>query len=188
MGLLGAFQFKVLLDAKRRGARECSPLPQQLTPVKQGFRPCAWCAFLYSLFSQWFLPSSEFRHARSALNKVHRGLPAHAQLSRHSRRQPHIRVTSVKPAVIPGATGLISIPVDTDDKQTPVTGGPGLTIPLFNASTTNTITISSVTIDPSTTGTFAVTTNCITLAPGASCNVVVTFNPQSCALTRWPDR
>src|ERR1700730_15593540 len=65
-----------------------------------------------------------------------------AQLSRHSRRQPHIRVTSVKPAVIPGATGLISIPVDTDDKQTPVTGGPGLTIPLFNASTTNTITIS----------------------------------------------
>ncbi len=106
----------------------------------------------------------------------------HAQLSRHSRRQPHIRVTSVKPAVIPGATGLISIPVDTDDKQTPVTGGPGLTIPLFNASTTNTITISGVTIDPSTTGTFAVTTNCITLAPGASCNVVVTFkSPIVCA-------
>ena len=75
MGLLGAFQFKVLLDVQRRGARECSPLPQQLTPVKQGFRPCAWCAFLFSLFSQWFLPSSEFRHARSALNKVHRGLP-----------------------------------------------------------------------------------------------------------------
>jgi Bacterial Ig-like domain (group 2)/Abnormal spindle-like microcephaly-assoc'd, ASPM-SPD-2-Hydin len=105
-----------------------------------------------------------------------------AQASRHSRRKPHIRVTSVKPAVIPGATGLISIPVDTDDKQIPVTGGPGLTIPLFNASTTNTITISSVTIDPSSTGTFTVTTNCTTLSPGASCNVVVTFNsPVVCA-------
>jgi hypothetical protein len=105
-----------------------------------------------------------------------------AQESRQSRRRPHIRVTSVKPAVIPGATGLISIPLDTDDKQIPVTGGPGLTIPLFNASTTNTITISGVTIDPTSTGTFAVTTNCTTLSPGASCNVVVTFNsPIVCA-------
>ncbi|MGB9244149.1 MAG: choice-of-anchor L domain-containing protein [Candidatus Acidiferrales bacterium] len=77
---------------------------------------------------------------------------------------------------------MISIPVDTDDKQIPVTGGPGLTIPLFNASTTNTITISGVTIDPSSTGTFTVTTNCTTLSPGASCNVVVTFDsPVVCA-------
>jgi Bacterial Ig-like domain (group 2)/Abnormal spindle-like microcephaly-assoc'd, ASPM-SPD-2-Hydin len=106
----------------------------------------------------------------------------HSRMNSHSRRKPHIRVTSVKPAVVPGATGLISIPIDTDDKQIPVTGGPGLTIPLFNASTTNTITISGVTIDPSTTGTFTVTTNCTTLAPGASCNVVVTFiSPVVCA-------
>lgn len=49
MGLLGAFQFKVLLDAQRRGARECRPFPQHLT-LKQGSQPCAWCAFPYSLF------------------------------------------------------------------------------------------------------------------------------------------
>ena len=59
MGLPGAFQFKVLLDAQRRGARECRPLPQQLTPVKQGFRPCAWCAFSYSFSWQLCLQLSE---------------------------------------------------------------------------------------------------------------------------------
>jgi len=83
--------------------------------------------------------------------------------------------------------GLVAIPIFTDDKQTPNTGGPSLTIPLFNASTTNTITISGVTLDPTTTGTFTVTTNCTTLTPGASCNVVVNFlAPTVCADASGP--
>ena len=103
---------------------------------------------------------------------------AHRQ---HSDQKAQIRVKSIKPAVTPGATGLVAIPIFTDDKQTPVTGGPALTIPLFNASATNTITISSVTLGTGTVGQYTATTNCTTLAPGASCNVVVTFiSPSVC--------
>ncbi len=104
-----------------------------------------------------------------------------ARAHRHTAEKAHIGVKSIKPAVTPGAMGLVAIPIFTDDKQTPATGGPSLTIPLFNASTTNTITISSVTIGTGTVGQYSVTTNCTTLAPGATCNVVVTFiSPSVC--------
>jgi hypothetical protein len=104
-----------------------------------------------------------------------------ARAHRRTAEKAHIGVKSIKPAVTPGAMGLVAIPIFTDDKQTPVTGGPALTIPLFNASTTNTITISSVTIGTATVGQYSVTTNCTTLAPGATCNVVVTFiSPSVC--------
>ncbi len=114
------------------------------------------------------------------------GAPQNAHQVRPHRRaaeKAHIAVKSIKPAVTPGATGLVAIPIFTDDKQTPMTGGPALTIPLFNASTTNTITISGVTIGTATVGQYSVTTNCTTLAPGATCNVVVTFiSPSVCGV------
>jgi hypothetical protein len=104
---------------------------------------------------------------------------AHRQ---HSDQKAHVKVKSIKPAVTPGATGLVAIPIFTDDKQTPVTGGPSVAIPLYNASTTNTITISGVTVDAQTVGSFTATTNCTTLAPGANCDVFVTFkSPVVCA-------
>jgi Bacterial Ig-like domain (group 2)/Abnormal spindle-like microcephaly-assoc'd, ASPM-SPD-2-Hydin len=106
----------------------------------------------------------------------------HARAHRHSAQKGRIEVKSLKPAVTPGAMGLVAIPIFTDDKQAPTTGGPSVTIPLYNASATNTITISGVTVDAQTVGSFTATTNCTTLAPGANCDVLVTFkSPVVCA-------
>ncbi|MGH7484052.1 MAG: choice-of-anchor L domain-containing protein, partial [bacterium] len=52
---------------------------------------------------------------------------------------------------------------------------------------TNTITISGVTLDPVSTGSFTVTTDCQSLLPGASCNVFVKFtSPVVCAGVNGP--
>ncbi|MGA8143262.1 MAG: choice-of-anchor L domain-containing protein [Candidatus Acidiferrales bacterium] len=119
---------------------------------------------------------------RQARQVTDRHVSRHQAATQRAAQRAQVRVSAIKPAVIPGATGLVAVPIFTDDKQIPVTGGPSVTIPLFNASTTNTITISSVILDDTTTGSFTVDTDCTTLAPGASCNLFVTFiSPIVCA-------
>src|SRR5579864_6023902 len=70
---------------------------------------------------------------------------------------------------------LLLVPTFTDDKQGLDGGGPPYLIPVLNTSTTTSVTITSVTADPSLT----VTSNCGTLAPGASCTISVSFTTQT---------
>jgi hypothetical protein len=70
---------------------------------------------------------------------------------------------------------LLLVPASTDDKQGLDGGGPPYLIPVLNTSTTTSVTITSVTADPSLT----VTSNCGTLAPGASCTISVSFTTQT---------
>jgi hypothetical protein len=69
---------------------------------------------------------------------------------------------------------LLLVPAFTDDKQGLDGGGPPYLIPVLNTSTTS-VQITSVTADPSLT----VTSNCGTLAAGASCTISVSFTTQS---------
>ena len=56
---------------------------------------------------------------QGATQTVHPARPNH-----HKGQRPQLKLTGVRPAVTPGAAGLVSIPQFTDDKQTPTTGGP----------------------------------------------------------------
>ncbi|MFY9730445.1 MAG: choice-of-anchor L domain-containing protein [Candidatus Acidiferrales bacterium] len=70
---------------------------------------------------------------------------------------------------------LLVVPTFAADKQGLDGGGPAYLIPVLNSSTTTSVQITSVTADPSLT----VTSNCSTLAPGASCTISMTFVTQS---------
>ena len=105
-------------------------------------------------------------------------------LSAHHRAQRAAQTRAVRPRKVrvksvqqqQGLTPpLLLIPSFTDDKQGLDGGGPPYLIPVLNTSTTTSVQITSVTADPSLT----VTSNCGTLAPGASCTISMAFTTQT---------
>ena len=107
-----------------------------------------------------------------------RAMSAHHRAQRAAQTQAarprKIRVKSVQQQQ--GLTPpLLVVPRFTADKQGLDGGGPPYLIPVLNSSTTTSVQITSVTADPSLT----VTSNCSTLAPGASCTISMTFVTQS---------
>src|ERR1700741_864675 len=108
---------------------------------------------------------------------------AHAS-ARHASRTQMAQARGTKPRRVRissvqqqqgETTPLLLMPTVTDDKQGLDGAGPPYVIPVLNTSTTTTVQITSVTADP----TLIVTSNCASLAPGASCTITVSFTTQN---------
>jgi len=112
-------------------------------------------------------------HSHSLLRSSPGAAQAQATKAQTSRKRK-VRIQTVKPQQAASAP-LLLVPAFTDDKQGLDGGGPPYLIPVLNTSTTTTVQITSVTADPSLT----VTTNCATLAPGASCTISTNFTTQT---------
>src|SRR5215469_3177902 len=120
-------------------------------------------------------------HSHSLLRSSLGVVQAQAAKAQTSRKRK-VRILAVK-SQQSVAPPLLLVPTNlptgksgfTDDKQGLDGGGPSYLIPVLNTSTTTTVQVTSVTADPSLT----VTTNCATLAPGASCTISMTFTTQT---------
>jgi hypothetical protein len=108
-----------------------------------------------------------------AASSHHRLLQA-ASAKAQAAKPRRVRIKSVQQQQGTGSP-LLLVPAFTDDKQGLDGGGPPYLIPVLNTSTTTSVTITSVTPSAGLT----ISTNCGTLAPGASCTISMSFTTQT---------
>ncbi len=119
-------------------------------------------------------PGRMFAGRKTRAMSAHHRSAQVAAAKAQAARPRKVRVKSVQPQQAANPP-LLVVPTFTADKQGLDGGGPPYLIPVLNSSTTTSVQITSVTADPSLT----VTSNCSTLAPGASCTISMTFVTQS---------
>ncbi len=117
-------------------------------------------------------PSRMFAGRKTRAMSAHHRAQRAAQTQAARPRKVRVKAVQLQQGLTPP---LLVVPTFAADKQGLDGGGPAYLIPVLNSSTTTSVQITSVTADPSLT----VTSNCSTLAPGASCTISMTFVTQS---------
>ncbi len=117
-------------------------------------------------------PSRMFAGRKTRAMSAHHRAQRAAQTQAARPRKVRVKAVQQQQGLTPP---LLVVPTFAADKQGLDGGGPAYLIPVLNSSTTTSVQITSVTADPSLT----VTSNCSTLAPGASCTISMTFVTQS---------